>query len=111
MVSGSFVWVLWKKDEGQRRGRNEEANRYLSEGEHVHEVVEEEEPGLDWCLLTSPQATFIQKSRSGGRGVSSNRKPKMICFLLETNVLAVVYAYYPSTKLLYDYKERLLIHF
>lgn len=41
-----------------------EANRYLDEGEHIHRVLEEE-PGLDWCLLTSSQATLIQKSRKG----------------------------------------------
>lgn len=65
-----------------------ETNRDLDEGEHIHKVVEEE-PWLDRCLLSSPQAT---KKQGGGKGVSSNRKPGMICFLLETNVCAVVYA-------------------
>lgn len=67
VICGQWVicLVFWQKDEGQRRGRNEEANRYLDEGEHSDKVVEEE-PGLDWCLLCSPQATFIQKS---GRGM------------------------------------------
>lgn len=44
-----------------------EATRYFDEGEHFHRVVEEE-PRLDWCLLTSPKAIFIQKPKRGVGG-------------------------------------------
>lgn len=43
-----------------------EATRYFDEGEHFHRVVEE--PRLDWCLLTSPKAIFIQKPKRGVGG-------------------------------------------
>lgn len=87
-----------------------EANRYLDEGEHIHRVVEEE-PGLDWCLLTSPQATFIQKSRRGVGGefpLIGNRDDLLfVGYQCVSSCLCLP----PKHKALYNYKERLLINF
>lgn len=76
---------------------------------------------FQWIRINKSQGGFswscwlyhrLQSSKNQGGGrekISSRRKTVRICSSLETNMWADVYAYHPSTKLLYDSEGKLLV--